>query len=41
VPIIGDRNVEGPENFFVHIAAGENSTAEAVAEIEVIIEDDD
>jgi len=40
VPIIGDRNVEGPENFFVHVAVGE-SAKDPVAEIEVIINDDD
>jgi hypothetical protein len=40
VPIIGDRNVEGPENFFVHIGVGESAT-ESVAQIEVIITDDD
>jgi hypothetical protein len=41
VPIIGDRNVEGPENFFVHIAVGQSADAKPVAEIEVLIEDDD
>ena len=41
VPIIGDRNAEGPENFFVHIAVGESANAEPVAEIEVLINDDD
>jgi hypothetical protein len=40
VPIIGDRNVEGPENFFVHVAVGE-SAANPVAQIEIIINDDD
>jgi hypothetical protein len=39
VPIIGDRNVEGPENFFVHVAVGESS--EPVAEIEILNTDDD
>lgn len=41
VPIIGDRNAEGPENFFVHVAVGESATEKPVAEIEVIINDDD
>jgi hypothetical protein len=39
VPIVGDRNVEGPENFFVHLAAGDS--ANEIAMIEVIIDDDD
>jgi hypothetical protein len=41
VPIIGDRNVEGPENFFVHVAVGESANAEPVAQIEILIDDDD
>ena len=41
VPIIGDRNVEGPENFFVHFAVGESATAKPIASIEIIIDDDD
>ncbi|HUQ50915.1 MAG TPA: Calx-beta domain-containing protein [Gammaproteobacteria bacterium] len=41
VPLVGDRAVEGPENFFVHIAAGESMTAPETAKIEVIIKDDD
>ena len=39
VPIIGDRNVEGPENFYIHIAPGDS--AETLARIEVVIVDDD
>jgi hypothetical protein len=39
IPIIGDRNPEGPESFFVHIAVGDST--EAVARIEVVITDDD
>jgi hypothetical protein len=39
IPIIGDRNPEGPESFFVHIAVGDST--EAVARIEVVINDDD
>jgi hypothetical protein len=41
VPIIGDRNVEGPENFFVHVAVGESANAEPIAQIEILIADDD
>lgn len=41
IPIIGDRNVEGPENFFVHIALDEGSDLKPIATIEVIINDDD
>jgi hypothetical protein len=41
VPIIGDRIVEGPENFFVHIAVGEGAEPEPVAQIEILIADDD
>ena len=41
VPIIGDRNVEGPENFFVHFAVGESVKAKPDATIEILIDDDD
>jgi hypothetical protein len=43
VPIIGDRNVEGPETFFLHVAPGDDtiSRPESVAQIEVAIDDDD
>jgi hypothetical protein len=41
VPIIGDGNREGPENFFVHVAVGESGNAEPVAQIEILIDDDD
>ena len=42
VPIIGDRNVEGPENFYMHIAVGESGAEpEPVARIEIMINDDD
>jgi hypothetical protein len=41
IPIIGDRNVEGAENFFVHIALDEGSDPKPIAQIEVIINDDD
>jgi hypothetical protein len=39
VPIVGDRAVEGSENFYIHIAAGDS--AETLARIEVVIVDDD
>lgn len=42
VPIVGDRNTEGPESFYVHIAPGDTGRArESVAKIEVVINDDD
>jgi hypothetical protein len=41
VPIVGDRAVEGPENFYVHIAAGDSMTGPEVAKIEIVIVDDD
>ena len=43
IPIIGDRNVEGPETFYVHVTAGENAAASgaAVERLEVVIIDDD
>jgi hypothetical protein len=39
IPIIGDRNPEGRESFFVHFAVGDST--EAVAQIEIVITDDD
>jgi hypothetical protein len=39
VPIVGDRAVEGGENFYIHIAQGDST--ETLARIEVIIVDDD
>jgi hypothetical protein len=43
VPIIGDRNAEGPETFHVHIAPGDDTSESvaSVAQIEVVINDDD
>lgn len=43
VPIIGDRNVEGPETFFVHLAPSEADAAagEPAQRLEVVINDDD
>jgi len=43
IPIVGDRNVEGPETFYVSLAVSENAdvAAEPAAKIEVIIDDDD
>lgn len=40
VPIVGDRNAEGPETFTVHLAPGDGAS-ESAAQIEVIINDDD
>jgi len=40
IPIVGDRNPEGPESFFVHLAPGERA-GESASQIEVIINDDD
>jgi hypothetical protein len=40
IPIVGDRNAEGPETFTVHLALGEGA-GQPVSEIEVIINDDD
>jgi hypothetical protein len=39
VPIVGDRAVEGAENFYIHIAVGDST--ETLARIEVVIVDDD
>ena len=43
VPIIGDRNSEGPETFFVHLAPSEAAAAagEPAQRLEVVINDDD
>jgi hypothetical protein len=41
IPIIGDRKVEGPENFYVNLAPGDNPTGEPTERLEVIINDDD
>lgn len=41
VPIIGDRNPEGPENFFVHFSVGQAPNVEPVSDIQIIINDDD
>ena len=42
IPIIGNRNVEGPETFYVHVAPGETAAAAGEAErLEVVINDDD
>jgi hypothetical protein len=42
VPLIGDRNAEGPETFHVHVAPGEtDASAEPLASVEVVINDDD
>ena len=41
VPIIGDRKVEGPENFYVNLAPGNSPTGEPIERLEVVINDDD
>jgi hypothetical protein len=43
IPIVGDRNVEGPEIFYVHVAPSEAAAAAgaSVERLEVIINDDD
>ena len=41
IPIIGDRKVEGPENFHVNLAPGNSPTGEPTERLEVIIKDDD
>lgn len=43
VPVIGDRNAEGPETFYVHLAPSEAAAAagEPAQRLEVVINDDD
>jgi hypothetical protein len=43
VPLVGDRNAEGPENFYVYLAKSESAAAagQADQQVEVIINDDD
>jgi hypothetical protein len=41
IPIIGDRKVEGPENFYVNLAWGDNPTVEPTERLQVVINDDD
>lgn len=43
IPIVGDRNVEGPETFYVFLAADRDadSAAAGVERLEVVIDDDD
>ncbi len=41
IPIIGDRKVEGPENFTVNLAPGDSSTGESTERLQVVINDDD
>lgn len=42
VPIVGDRSAEGPESFYVRVVAGESRNTDGpIAEIEVVIDDDD
>jgi hypothetical protein len=42
IPLIGDRNVEGPENFYVHVAPGDaEADLEKAEQLEVVLNDDD
>ena len=41
IPIVGDRKVEGPENFYVNLAPGNGATGEPTERLEVVINDDD
>ena len=41
IPIIGDRKVEGAENFYVNLAPGSNPTGEPTERLQVVINDDD
>lgn len=41
IPIVGDRVVEQPENFYVHLATSEGADASERTRTEVVIEDDD
>ncbi len=41
IPIIGDRKVEGPENFYVNLAPGNSPTGEPTERLEIVINDDD
>ena len=43
IPLVGDRNTEARESFYVHVAPGETAGAssESVAQLEVVINDDD
>jgi hypothetical protein len=41
IPIVGDEIAEGPESFYVNLAAGDDPSAEPQDRVEVVIEDDD
>ena len=41
IPIVGDEVAEGPESFYVSLAAGDDPSAEPQDRVEVVIEDDD
>lgn len=42
IPLVGDRNVEGPENFYVHVAPGDaEADLERSEQLEVVLNDDD
>ena len=41
IPIIGDKKVEGPENFYVNLAPGDGPAGEPTERLQVVINDDD
>jgi hypothetical protein len=41
IPIIGDRTVEGPENFYVNLVPGDGEGDTPAERVEVVIRDDD
>jgi hypothetical protein len=42
IPLVGDRNVEGPENFYVHVAPGDaEADLDRAEQLEVVLNDDD
>jgi hypothetical protein len=41
IPIVGDEVAEGPESFYVNLAAGDDPSAKPQDRVEVVIEDDD
>ena len=42
VPIVGDGAAEGPESFYINLAAGDDTSAEEPQDrVEVVIADDD
>jgi hypothetical protein len=41
IPIVGDNVVEGPENFYVHLATSSGGEETEIGQAEVVINDDD